>query len=113
MIEDMMVPVPVDMKAVVGFANFLIGLWAKVANRNQRRLWKYRALLGERDKSYLQLPACLCVGLVVVVIMRLHLGCICLVFSYIGRPTAASPATGSKVQHLKEQANLLDDATTL
>ncbi|XP_065163792.1 2-oxoglutarate dehydrogenase complex component E1 isoform X3 [Atheta coriaria] len=32
---------------------------------------------------------------------------------YIGRPTAASPATGSKAQHLKEVASLLDDATHL
>lgn len=33
--------------------------------------------------------------------------------SYIGRPTAASPATGSKAQHLKELANLLDDAMAI
>ncbi|XP_064213101.1 2-oxoglutarate dehydrogenase complex component E1 isoform X5 [Tribolium castaneum] len=32
---------------------------------------------------------------------------------YVGRPTAASPATGSKAQHLKELANLLDDAMAL
>ncbi|XP_008193111.1 2-oxoglutarate dehydrogenase complex component E1 isoform X3 [Tribolium castaneum] len=35
------------------------------------------------------------------------------VVSYVGRPTAASPATGSKAQHLKELANLLDDAMAL
>lgn len=35
------------------------------------------------------------------------------IYSYIGRPTAASPATGSKVQHLKEQANILEDAMAL
>ncbi|XP_043268320.1 2-oxoglutarate dehydrogenase, mitochondrial isoform X5 [Venturia canescens] len=29
--------------------------------------------------------------------------------SYVGRPTAASPATGSKMQHLKELKQLLDD----
>lgn len=33
--------------------------------------------------------------------------------SYIGRPTAASPATGSKVQHLREQSNLLEDGMAL
>lgn len=33
-----------------------------------------------------------------------------LLFSYAGRPTAASPATGSKMQHLRELAALLDDA---
>ncbi|XP_066260739.1 2-oxoglutarate dehydrogenase complex component E1 isoform X5 [Euwallacea similis] len=32
---------------------------------------------------------------------------------YIGRPVAASTATGSKAQHLKELKNLLDDATRL
>ncbi|XP_065338418.1 2-oxoglutarate dehydrogenase complex component E1 isoform X4 [Cloeon dipterum] len=32
---------------------------------------------------------------------------------YAGRPTAASPATGSKNQHLKEHAQLLDDALAL
>lgn len=32
------------------------------------------------------------------------------IFSYSGRPTAASPATGSKAQHLKELNNLLEDA---
>ncbi|XP_026293460.1 2-oxoglutarate dehydrogenase complex component E1 isoform X2 [Frankliniella occidentalis] len=31
--------------------------------------------------------------------------------SYCGRPTAASPATGSKAQHLKELNALLEDAT--
>lgn len=31
-------------------------------------------------------------------------------FSYAGRPCAASPATGSKMQHLKELAHLTDDA---
>ncbi|XP_066260737.1 2-oxoglutarate dehydrogenase complex component E1 isoform X3 [Euwallacea similis] len=35
------------------------------------------------------------------------------VVSYIGRPVAASTATGSKAQHLKELKNLLDDATRL
>ncbi|XP_068966957.1 2-oxoglutarate dehydrogenase complex component E1 isoform X7 [Bombus flavifrons] len=30
--------------------------------------------------------------------------------SYIGRPTGASPATGSKMQHLKELKQLLDDS---
>ncbi|XP_015438559.1 PREDICTED: 2-oxoglutarate dehydrogenase, mitochondrial isoform X1 [Dufourea novaeangliae] len=30
--------------------------------------------------------------------------------SYVGRPTAASPATGSKMQHLKELKQLLDDS---
>ncbi|XP_044268537.1 2-oxoglutarate dehydrogenase, mitochondrial-like isoform X2 [Tribolium madens] len=35
------------------------------------------------------------------------------VVSYVGRPTAASPATGSKAQHLKELSNLLDDAMAL
>ncbi|XP_076639304.1 oxoglutarate dehydrogenase Nc73EF isoform X1 [Colletes latitarsis] len=29
---------------------------------------------------------------------------------YVGRPTAASPATGSKMQHLKELKQLLDDS---
>ena len=33
-----------------------------------------------------------------------------LFFSYAGRPTAASPATGSKMQHLRELKALLDDA---
>nr|CAD7573053.1 unnamed protein product [Timema californicum] len=33
--------------------------------------------------------------------------------SYVGRPTAASPATGSKMQHLRELAALLDDAMSL
>jgi len=33
--------------------------------------------------------------------------------NYIGRPTAASPATGSKAAHLKEVSNLLEDATHL
>ncbi|KAK7868344.1 hypothetical protein R5R35_013643 [Gryllus longicercus] len=33
--------------------------------------------------------------------------------SYVGRPTAASPATGSKMQHLKELNALLDDALSL
>ncbi|XP_024944925.1 2-oxoglutarate dehydrogenase, mitochondrial isoform X3 [Cephus cinctus] len=32
---------------------------------------------------------------------------------YAGRPTAASPATGSKMQHLKELKQLLDDALNL
>ncbi|XP_066601305.1 2-oxoglutarate dehydrogenase complex component E1 isoform X3 [Prorops nasuta] len=32
---------------------------------------------------------------------------------YAGRPTAASPATGSKMQHLKELKQLLDDALSL
>ncbi|KAJ3657052.1 hypothetical protein Zmor_016087 [Zophobas morio] len=32
---------------------------------------------------------------------------------YVGRPTAASPATGSKAQHLKELSHLLDDAMAL
>jgi 2-oxoglutarate dehydrogenase complex dehydrogenase (E1) component-like enzyme len=31
-------------------------------------------------------------------------------YSYAGRPTAASPATGSKMQHYKEQGQLLEDA---
>jgi 2-oxoglutarate dehydrogenase complex dehydrogenase (E1) component-like enzyme len=31
-------------------------------------------------------------------------------FSYAGRPTAASPATGSKMQHLRELTALLEDA---
>ncbi|XP_060516610.1 2-oxoglutarate dehydrogenase complex component E1 isoform X3 [Cylas formicarius] len=35
------------------------------------------------------------------------------IVSYIGRPVAASTATGSKAQHLKELKNLLDDATRL
>ncbi|CAK9817401.1 2-oxoglutarate dehydrogenase complex component E1 [Anthophora plagiata] len=30
--------------------------------------------------------------------------------SYVGRPTAASPATGSKMQHLKELKQLLDES---
>ncbi|XP_033193396.1 2-oxoglutarate dehydrogenase, mitochondrial isoform X6 [Bombus vosnesenskii] len=30
--------------------------------------------------------------------------------SYVGRPTGASPATGSKMQHLKELKQLLDDS---
>ncbi|XP_076662252.1 oxoglutarate dehydrogenase Nc73EF isoform X3 [Halictus rubicundus] len=30
--------------------------------------------------------------------------------SYVGRPTAASPATGSKMQHLKELKQLVDDS---
>ncbi|XP_034189454.1 oxoglutarate dehydrogenase Nc73EF isoform X4 [Osmia lignaria lignaria] len=30
--------------------------------------------------------------------------------SYVGRPTAASPATGSKMQHLKELKQLFDDS---
>lgn len=33
--------------------------------------------------------------------------------TYVGRPTAASPATGSKMQHVKELENLLGDFTTL
>ncbi|XP_066601306.1 2-oxoglutarate dehydrogenase complex component E1 isoform X4 [Prorops nasuta] len=33
--------------------------------------------------------------------------------TYAGRPTAASPATGSKMQHLKELKQLLDDALSL
>ncbi|XP_034239296.1 2-oxoglutarate dehydrogenase, mitochondrial isoform X2 [Thrips palmi] len=33
--------------------------------------------------------------------------------SYCGRPTAASPATGSKAQHLKELNALLEDATSV
>ncbi|XP_044726471.1 2-oxoglutarate dehydrogenase, mitochondrial isoform X2 [Chrysoperla carnea] len=32
------------------------------------------------------------------------------VVSYAGRPTGASPATGSKMQHLKELANLLEES---
>ncbi|XP_029663288.1 2-oxoglutarate dehydrogenase, mitochondrial isoform X1 [Formica exsecta] len=32
------------------------------------------------------------------------------IVSYAGRPTAASPATGSKMQHLKELKQLLDDS---
>lgn len=32
---------------------------------------------------------------------------------YIGRPAAASPATGSKAAHIKELKNLIKDATTL
>ncbi|XP_076247197.1 oxoglutarate dehydrogenase Nc73EF isoform X2 [Calliopsis andreniformis] len=32
---------------------------------------------------------------------------------YVGRPTAASPATGSKMQHLKELKQLLDDSFNL
>lgn len=32
---------------------------------------------------------------------------------YAGRPTAASPATGSHKRHVQEQAALLDDALTL
>ncbi|KAL1490498.1 hypothetical protein ABEB36_013182 [Hypothenemus hampei] len=35
------------------------------------------------------------------------------IVSYVGRPVAASTATGSKAQHLKELKNLLDDATRL
>ncbi|KAK7868348.1 hypothetical protein R5R35_013643 [Gryllus longicercus] len=35
------------------------------------------------------------------------------IISYVGRPTAASPATGSKMQHLKELNALLDDALSL
>ncbi|XP_019874476.2 2-oxoglutarate dehydrogenase complex component E1 isoform X2 [Aethina tumida] len=35
------------------------------------------------------------------------------VVSYVGRPVAASTATGSKAQHLKELATLLDDAARL
>jgi len=38
-------------------------------------------------------------------VTKLHL-----FFSYAGRPTAASPATGSKMQHLRELKALLDDA---
>lgn len=34
-------------------------------------------------------------------------------FSYVGRPVAASTATGSKVQHLKELSQLLEDATRI
>ncbi|XP_043510630.1 2-oxoglutarate dehydrogenase, mitochondrial isoform X3 [Frieseomelitta varia] len=33
--------------------------------------------------------------------------------SYVGRPTAASPATGSKMQHLKELKQLFDDSFEL
>ncbi|XP_061936224.1 2-oxoglutarate dehydrogenase complex component E1 isoform X6 [Apis cerana] len=33
--------------------------------------------------------------------------------SYVGRPTGASPATGSKMQHLKELKQLLDDSFNL
>jgi 2-oxoglutarate dehydrogenase E1 component len=33
--------------------------------------------------------------------------------SYVGRPEAASPATGLLKRHLKEQAKLVDDALTL
>jgi 2-oxoglutarate dehydrogenase E1 component len=33
--------------------------------------------------------------------------------SYVGRPEAASPATGSARTHLKEQADLVDRALTL
>ncbi|XP_059470554.1 2-oxoglutarate dehydrogenase complex component E1 isoform X2 [Neocloeon triangulifer] len=33
--------------------------------------------------------------------------------SYVGRPTAASPATGSKMQHYKEHAQLLEDTLAL
>lgn len=36
-----------------------------------------------------------------------------LAHSYIGRPTAASTATGSKAQHTKELNALLTDATSL
>lgn len=32
---------------------------------------------------------------------------------YAGRPSAASPATGSHKRHVEEQASLLDDALTL
>ncbi|KAJ8955572.1 hypothetical protein NQ318_001402 [Aromia moschata] len=35
------------------------------------------------------------------------------VISYVGRPVAASTATGSKAQHLKELAAFLEDATRL
>lgn len=34
-------------------------------------------------------------------------------FRYAGRPIAASTATGTKVQHLKELSDFLDEATTL
>jgi 2-oxoglutarate dehydrogenase complex dehydrogenase (E1) component-like enzyme len=34
-------------------------------------------------------------------------------FSYIGRPCAASTATGSKAQHIKELNNLVTEATSL
>lgn len=34
-------------------------------------------------------------------------------FRYVGRPTAASPATGSKMQHLKELKQFLDEAFTV
>lgn len=33
--------------------------------------------------------------------------------SYVGRPVAASTATGSKAQHLKELAAFLEDATRI
>lgn len=32
---------------------------------------------------------------------------------YAGRPSAASPATGSHKRHVEEQATLVDDALTL
>ncbi|KAI5732037.1 hypothetical protein M8J77_020265 [Diaphorina citri] len=32
---------------------------------------------------------------------------------YVGRPTAASPSTGSKMQHLKELKALLEDSTSI
>jgi len=34
-------------------------------------------------------------------------------YSYAGRPTAASSATGSKMQHLKELKALLDQSFTI
>lgn len=34
-------------------------------------------------------------------------------YSYIGRPVAASTATGSKAQHLKELASFLGEATRI
>ena len=42
----------------------------------------------------------------------MHFFCSC-VFSYAGRPTAASAATGSKATHYKELKHLLDEAMSI
>lgn len=37
----------------------------------------------------------------------------CFCYSYIGRAVAASTATGSKAQHIKENQQLFDDITRI
>ena len=47
---------------------------------------------------------------VVVMEYNSEINMLCVFYSYSGRPTAASPATGSKMQHLRELKIYMDDA---